>query len=333
MQPHSAARQAVALGAEGRVAEALRLLDDSAAAGDAEAMFARGLWRLEGRAVTRDIPSACADIAAAAAAGHRDAMRVHAIFLASGVSGVRDWAGALRQLETGAGDDPLAMRQRALIEAMALDADGAPLQVAAQEAVSEAPRIAWVRDLFTPAECAFLVELAAPRFRPAMVFHEGQQRFVRDPVRQSDAAGFPILFEWPFVHALNRRIAAATGTTVEQGEPLQILRYGPGQQYKPHLDALPGMRNQRRWTALVYLNHDYEGGETAFVEAGHVLRGRAGDLLMFENTLPGGHPDPATRHAGLPVTTGIKLLASRWIRARAPDPESGFGQHEAERPG
>lgn len=329
MQPFSAARQAVALATQGRVADALRLLDESAAAGDGEAMFARGLWRLEGRMTTRDLSGACADIAAAAAAGHRDAARVHAGFLASGMSGARDWAGAVRQLETGAADDPLAARQLALITAMAADAQGLARQVPARERVSETPHIAWVRDLFSAEECAFLAELASPRFRPAVIFHEGRQRFVRDPVRESDAAGFPVVSEWPFVHALNQRIAAATGTAAEQGEPLQVLRYGPGQQYKPHLDALPGMRNQRRWTALIYLNENYEGGETAFLETGHVLRGRTGDMLLFENALPDGRPDPATRHAGRPVTAGTKLLASRWIRERPADPATGFGQHEA----
>ena len=333
MQPPSPARQAVALATQGRIADALRLLSDSAAAGDGEAAFALGLWRLEGRMVPRDVAGARADIARGAEAGHRDASRVYAGFLATGTGGPRDWAGALARLNHDAGSDALAMRQQALISVMAIDAAGEPLQIPQLEPVSETPRIAWVRALFTPDECAFLAELAAPRFRPAVIFHEGQQRFVRDPVRESDAAGFPVVSEWPFVHALNRRIAAATGTTVEQGEPLQVLRYGPGQQYKPHLDALPGLANQRRWTALTWLNDDYDGGETAFLETGHVLRGRAGDMLLFENALPDGRPDPGTRHAGQPVTRGIKLLASRWIRERPADPSTGFGQHEAERRG
>jgi prolyl 4-hydroxylase len=329
MQATSPARQAVALAAQGRIAEALRLLDESAAAGDGEAAFALGLWRLEGRMVRRDVAGARADIARGAEAGHRDASRVYAGFLATGTGGPRDWAGALKRLDGDSDKDPLAARQRELIATMAIDVDGAPLHVPAREPVSDAPRITWIRALFTPDECAFLAELASPRFRPAVIFHEGQQRFVRDPVRESDAAGFPVVSEWPFVHALNRRIATATGTAFEQGEPLQVLRYGPGQQYKPHLDALPGLANQRRWTALIYLNDDYEGGETAFLETGHVLRGRSGDMLLFENALADGRPDPTTRHAGRPVTAGTKLLASRWIRERPADPATGFGQHEA----
>jgi prolyl 4-hydroxylase len=118
------------------------------------------------------------------------------------------------------------------------------------------------------------------------------------------------------VHAINQRIAAASGTQAAQGEPLQVLRYRPGGEYKPHFDAIPGFANQRILTMIVWLNEDYEGGETMFMKTGAKLRGRTGDALLFRNALPDGSRDPDAAHAGLPVTRGEKLIASRWIRAR-----------------
>jgi len=324
----TAARRAVALAAKGRALEALAILDDAARNGDAEAAFARGLWRIDGRFLPRDLAAARADFAQAAALGSRDASRVHAGFLAAGVGGSRDWAGALAVLR--ASSDPIAARQAALIAAMGLSGDGDPSAVPEAETLSGPPDIRMFRHLLSAEECAFLVELAEARFRPARIFDEAQRRFVADPLRDSDAAGFPIVLEWPFVHALNRRIAAASGTDVAQGEPLQALRYAPGQQYRPHLDAVPGMANQRILTALVYLNDDYEGGETRFLESGLAVKGRRGDMLLFGNALADGRPDPATRHAGEPVTQGVKLIASRWIRARPAPPGEAFGAHEAE---
>jgi prolyl 4-hydroxylase len=41
-----------------------------------------------------------------------------------------------------------------------------------------------------------------------------------------------------------------------------------------------------------------------------------GDLLVFYNAGPDGDLDPLSRHAGLPVTSGIKYLATRWIREK-----------------
>jgi prolyl 4-hydroxylase len=67
---------------------------------------------------------------------------------------------------------------------------------------------------------------------------------------------------------------------------------------------------------LVYLNEDYEGGETRFLKSGLTVRGQRGDALLFSNVRGDGTPDPDTMHAGLPVTGGKKLLLSRWIRQR-----------------
>ena len=142
----------------------------------------------------------------------------------------------------------------------------------------------------------------------------GRQR--PDPARLSDSAGFTLPLENPAVHALNRRIAVASGTHVSQGEPLQVLRYRPGGEYRPHFDAIPGFANQRILTMIVWLGEDYEGGETLFMKTGARLKGRTGDALLFRNALPDGTRDPDAGHAGLPVTTGEKLIASRWIRAR-----------------
>ena len=50
------------------------------------------------------------------------------------------------------------------------------------------------------------------------------------------------LIEDPVIHALNRRLAAVSGTAWDQGEPLQILRYSPGQQYRNHFDFFPAWR-------------------------------------------------------------------------------------------
>jgi prolyl 4-hydroxylase len=148
-----------------------------------------------------------------------------------------------------------------------------------------------------------------------MVFNRERQ-LVRDTIRTSDGAAFHWLIEDPVVHAINRRVAAASGTTYEQGEPLQVLRYEPGQEYRPHFDYVKGAENRRLWTALIYLNEDYEGGSTAFVRTGIEVRGRTGDVLLFRNALPDDSQDLLAEHAGMPVTAGKKYLATRWIRER-----------------
>lgn len=326
----TSARQAMQLARSGRALDGARLLREGQLRGEPDCFLLEGLWLIEGRFLPRDFAAARTALGRAAELGDLGAARALAGLVACGVGAPPDWPGALSLLAEWDSRDPVAARQLQLIEAMAIDRDGRPLRSFARRPLCTDPRIERVEALLTDEECAFLVELAEPRMRRATIFHDLEQRFVEDPVRRSDKAGFPVVSEWPFVRAINLRIAAASGTAVECGEPLQVLRYGPGQEYRPHFDAIEGMENPRVLTALVWLNNDYAGGETRFDELAISARGGIGDLLLFANTRADGGPDPRTRHAGAPVTSGTKFLASRWIRALPPGPE-GFGRHEVER--
>ena len=191
------------------------------------------------------------------------------------------------------------------------------------EVLSQAPHLTLFHTLFSAEECRYLAEAAAPMLEPSVVVDPATGRQRPDPARVSDGVGFTRPLENPAVHALNRRIAAASGSDVAQGEPLQVLRYRPGGEYKPHFDAIPGFSNQRVMTMIVWLNADYEGGETMFMKTGAKLKGGIGDALLFRNALPDGSRDPDSGHAGLPVTRGEKMIASRWIRARPFEPPAG----------
>ena len=308
--------QAYALVSAGRVPEALTLLGRLAAAGDGPALWQIAEWRREGQLMPRDYAIARECYGRAGAAGLIEAQRRYIAFLAVGVGGPRDWAGSLKLLEEMAAYYPPAQRELALVRAMALTAEGDPVSVPAAEVLSESPSIARFSALFSDEECRYLAQAAEPYFEPAMTVDERTGRQFLNPVRTSDTAVFPWVAENPAIHALNRRLAAASGTAPERGEPLQVLRYAVGQQYRPHIDAIPGMDNQRVLTALVYLNDHFEGGETDFPEACVRIAARQGDGIVFGNVDGEGRPDPKAVHAGLPVTRGAKLLASRWIRAR-----------------
>jgi len=270
---------------------------------DADALFEEGAERLRANRVAeaREL------FARAGAAGHRDAAIVFCNLLASG----GDWERGIALLRALAEVSARCRRELAIVEAMDLEA--AP---PVGEVLSEAPHLTLFRGLFTEAECRYLIGAATPMLEPSVVIDTATGRQRPDPVRISDSVGFTLPLENPAIHALNRRIAAASGTDIAQGEPLQVLRYRPGGEYKPHFDAIPGFANQRILTMIVWLNEDYAGGETMFAKTGAKLKGRAGDALLFRNALPDGRRDPDAGHAGLPVTRGEKLIASRWIRAR-----------------
>ena len=77
-----------------------------------------------------------------------------------------------------------------------------------------------------------------------------------------------------------------------------------------------------RGTLIVYLSDVAAGGGTRFPSLGLEVRPGKGWALYFADVDERGVVDSATLHAGLPVTTGVKLIATKWLRERvfgAPD--------------
>ena len=117
---------------------------------------------------------------------------------------------------------------------------------------------------------------------------------------------------------IHDRIARATAVPVEHFEVAKLLHYDPGEVFLRHSDFLkPGMeeeieaRGQRVARFLLYLNDDYDGGETEFTEVGFKFKARKGDALLFS-----GNPDPMSMHAGLPTSRGEKWVLSLWLRGK-----------------
>lgn len=316
MQPqHPQLRQAFALSQAGRNGEAILIVNQLAARADPEALFTLAEMKWRGGMVPQDLAAARDLYRRAGEAGNRLGAVYYTNLLASGIAGPRDWPLALSRLRSEARAQAGRREVLKVVERMAIDEAGDPLSVPAGEPLSTSPEVTLFPRLFTATECDFLRAVAEPAYAPSIV-NDAQGRQVRDPIRTSDGAAISWLSEDPATHALTRRLAAISGTGADQGEALQVLRYRPGQQYRPHLDFVRAADNQRFLTALVYLNHDYRGGETVFPKAGVAVNGRKGDALLFRSALPDGRPDMMSEHASLPVTSGTKYLASRWIRER-----------------
>jgi hypothetical protein len=81
-------------------------------------------------------------------------------------------------------------------------------------------------------------------------------------------------------------------------EPLRIYRYEVGHHFGLHTDqSYPRDDARSLLTLLVYLDDDFEGGETEFPEQGRTIVPRAGAALWFQHAL---------LHAGKAVVRGVK---------------------------
>jgi len=302
------------LAAQGQRSAAIALIETAAAQDDAEALFAMANWRLYGMNGSQDIAGAHRLLDRAVALSDVEATRLKANLVGNGTGATADAEAAARLLETISDRDPLAASQLRLL------AKPNVAHAGDEDRLSIDPDIRAYRALIDHEECEYLVGRAGPELRPSFVVNPRTGGQMPHPTRTSFGMNFDPAMEDPVVRQLNCRFAAITGTKVECGEPLHVLRYAPGQEYRPHFDAIPGAQNQRTWTVLVYLNDAYEGGATLFNQLDIQFRGAPGDALVFCNADQDGDPDPRLRHAGTPVTAGVKWLATRWIRAAPHNP-------------
>ena len=266
----------------------------------------------------------------AARAGDADAAHRLAVLSAMGLGLPQDWRAALDRLAQAAAlGHPTAGRQLTLLSRSGEVDLAAWLTPPAPRMLSEGPAIFAIDGFLPDAVCDWLKDRAGAVSEPALVYDPETGEGRRESVRTNDAARFDLARMDVVLAVVRERIARAAGLPVPGLEWTQVLHYAVGQTFDWHVDwldpAVPGYaadlaaRGQRIATCLVFLNDDFEGGETAFEAGGLRHRGRKGDALMWANTLPDGAIDRRTRHAGLPPTSGEKWVLSQWLRGRAPN--------------
>lgn len=324
--------QLFAIGCPIDLAKGEALLRQAAAADDADAHYWLAMLAQMSEA-DDGVDMASAHLRVAASAGHPIALR--ALGLAQASAGHREQAGALLA-EAQQRGDTIAGRLLSVLDAGAaattasIDLAAAALPMrngAADDLVVHCsdPYVATCDDVFSTLDCAYAIELGRPGLRPAFTLDPRDGRRLRTDYRTSSSSELEAFQEDPWLRCLQQRLCERMDVPLRYCEPLSLLHYAPGQEYRPHRDYLSpstlqqplGVRcGQRRYTAFVYLNDVDAGGETDFPELGVRISPKRGRAVLFHNVKAGGEPDPRTLHAGLPVERGEKWLATLWIRER-----------------
>ena len=200
--------------------------------------------------------------------------------------------------------------------------------------LSDKPKVRRIANFLNADECSHIAISALPHLKSSVVLDASGQPMEK-PIRTSEEMSFidprrDLVICW-----LEQRIADYTGIPVTNGEPLVVLKYSPGKEYKIHADyfrpELPSAKvafefgGQRIATFICYLNDVAKGGETAFPEVGIQVAPKQGAALLFYNVDDAGDIEPLSRHAGLPVEAGNKWIITRWLRERSLPTRSNEG--------
>jgi prolyl 4-hydroxylase len=248
---------------------------------------------------------------------------------AMGIAGPQNWDRAFDWLRKAAALG--SESARAQLELLGREGGLAALIAAPpKRSLCDAPRIRIIENFATPEECDWLMARAHGRLGPAMVLDQQTGREASHPDRTNKAIELNAAAMDVVIQVIRARIAAATNLPLPVFEPAQIMHYSVGEEFRPHYDFLTDdaegwaaqleRYGQRIATFLLYLNDDFEGGETDFPAIGLSHRGGKGDALFFANVDPAGAPDRKTLHAGRPPASGQKWILSQWIRNRTPAP-------------
>ena len=183
------------------------------------------------------------------------------------------------------------------------------------------PRVIVFGGLLTDAECTGLMDLAMPRLSRSETVDNATGGSEVNAARTSEGMFFE-RGEHALIHTLEQRIAALLGWPLENGEGLQILRYRPGAEYRPHHDYFDPVHagtarilergGQRVGSLVMYLNTPDGGGATTFPEVGLEVAPVRGNAVFF--SYDRAHACTKTLHGGAPVTAGEKWVATKWLR-------------------
>lgn len=188
--------------------------------------------------------------------------------------------------------------------------------------LSNSPVLDALMNVLSADECLHLITLANPRFKRSVVVHPTTGALLENADRTSSTV-FLDRDETPITTAIQARMSKAAGMPVTHMERLQVVRYQPGQYYKPHFDYLePSTQDvmdhgQRVITVFAYLNNleDGEtGGGTRFPHLDLTVRPEMGKAALWHDVTSSGNVDPRTLHGGEALVKSVKYGLNCWWR-------------------
>jgi predicted 2-oxoglutarate/Fe(II)-dependent dioxygenase YbiX len=167
------------------------------------------------------------------------------------------------------------------------------------------PRV--IRNFITRGECEYLLNPEIGIYNDSAI----GRGLLNKKTRKSKSISFHDV-NHPVINDIRSRVSKLTHTPLCKIELIQVSKYETGGFYRPHFDsALPSPH--RPYTMLIYLNDDYEGGETYFPKLKKKYKLNRCDALLFSNHDSSGNVADKSMHSGELVTKGEKWICTVWI--------------------
>ena len=185
--------------------------------------------------------------------------------------------------------------------------------------IYSSPKIIIFKKLLDKKSCIEIIKEFSPGNTPSYV--TDGNKISKSKLRSSSSS--LIKKEEEKIYQLRKKTCSLLNWNLEDSERFQFITYKKGEKYAPHFDAfdLNQMKKisnrkttQRIYTNIIYLNENFEGGDTYFPKLGISIQAEAGMMLSFENCIDKTNfINPFSIHESLPITKGRKNILITWL--------------------
>jgi len=180
-----------------------------------------------------------------------------------------------------------------------------------------------IEDVLTKAECNELIDISLKHgLEDSEVWNPDGSVSIDEDHRISSQLWLDN--DIPLVNKIMKLSEKYSGFSTNTQESLQVVKYDIGGKFDSHYDAcvsgkdsvncknMNGESGQRRTTFMIYLNDDYEGGETEFYFLNKKIKPKTGKAILFKNTDEYDNVILQSYHSGNPVINGNKWICTVW---------------------
>lgn len=182
-----------------------------------------------------------------------------------------------------------------------------------------------IENFLTPDECDTIIRLAKKKgLEEGMVYTDNKKDlYALDKSSRDSKTAWLEDNEHSVVEKIAKKAAELSKLPIEKQEPLQVAYYNQGGKFVEHHDACTEKSdkkcdaidiNPRRSTLLIYLNDDFEGGETEFRLIGKKIKPLKGQAIFFWDTYENKEIIEKSLHCGHKVKSGEKWICTKWSR-------------------
>lgn len=164
-----------------------------------------------------------------------------------------------------------------------------------------------IKNFITCEMCDYIINLSQKNLKPSVIGHDNRHD---ETVRKSYNTLFRDVNICKYIHKKCKDVLKSDSFVCEE---LHIVHYKTNGFYTPHFDHLGVEKHERMYTFVIYLNDNYEGGETDFPNLCKSYKLEKGSALFFHNFNTDNSVTKLSLHSGRKVLKGEKWIANLWV--------------------